>query len=80
MDTIIFGSYTVRDILVMGGAIVALFFVISILRKFFGRKESSPHVQTARCNNCGWKGQVSRYAGKCPKCGQPLGPQMAKRT
>jgi predicted Zn-ribbon and HTH transcriptional regulator len=33
-------------------------------------------MQFAACKSCGWQGQVSRHAGRCPACNQPLGDRM----
>jgi small conductance mechanosensitive channel len=38
-----------------------------------------PWVQVTDCPNCGWKGQTSRYAGRCPRCNTMIGEQRAKR-
>ncbi len=79
MDTVIFGDYTVQHLLYAGGAVVALIVVISIFKALFRKKPESPHHQRVTCSNCGWQGQVSKYAGRCPKCNAALGDQLAKR-
>ena len=43
------------------------------------RKDGNQHFQSVTCGGCGWRGQVSRYAGRCPQCNQPLGEQKAQR-
>lgn len=42
------------------------------------RKKTKPWIQTATCAACGWRGQVSRYAGRCPSCNAPLGDRQGK--
>ncbi len=78
MDKIVFSGYTVQDLLIAGGVIVALLVVFKILKGLFKKKETSEHVQVTRCKNCGWQGQISKYAGVCPKCNKPLGDRIAK--
>lgn len=79
MDTVVFGDYTVLDLLIYGGIGVGALILLGFLKKLFSGQKTSEHVQVVRCNGCGWQGQVSKYAGKCPKCSQPLGSQMAQK-
>lgn len=79
MNKIIFGTYTVSQLLYAAGGILALLVVIIILIKVFSKKEPNIHIQFVKCPSCGWKGQVSRYAGRCPRCSQPLGDLLAKK-
>lgn len=58
----------------LAGALLLL-----VLWKLLRRPKPKPHIQTALCPSCGWQGQVSRYAGRCPRCSTPLGDQKAKR-
>jgi ssDNA-binding Zn-finger/Zn-ribbon topoisomerase 1 len=44
-----------------------------VLWKFSRRKKPKSWIQTTRCPKCGWKGQTSRYAGRCPQCNTPIG-------
>jgi hypothetical protein len=78
MDTIVFGQYTVQDLLIAAGFVVGILIFLLILEKIFGKKKDSRHIQTVMCEGCGWVGQVSRYAGRCPVCNTPLGDQKAK--
>jgi hypothetical protein len=44
------------------------------------RPEPRPsHLQQAVCPTCGWKGTVSRFAGRCPACNAAIGEQRARR-
>lgn len=61
-----------------GGALAALAALVIAVRMLFRRKEDR-HTQIVSCQACGWRGQVSRYAGRCPGCNKPLGEQRAKR-
>ena len=65
-------------LIVVGVAVVFLIF-IGIMMKVFKKKENSQHFQFVDCLNCDWQGNVSRYAGRCPKCNQPLGERKAQR-
>lgn len=78
LETIVFGNYSVQDLIVYGGIAIGVVIFLVLLKKLFTGKETSEHVQVTRCASCGWQGQVSRYAGVCPKCNQPIGEQKAK--
>lgn len=73
MDTILFGSYTVTHLLMAAGAAVAAFILFQTVKDLFKKKKPSPYVQDAECRTCGWRGKVSRLAGRCPVCNSPLG-------
>ncbi|MFP4348983.1 MAG: hypothetical protein ACOC3W_07935 [Thermodesulfobacteriota bacterium] len=78
-DMVVFGDFTLKQLAVYGGGIIALLVVISFVRKMFRSEEdTSEHVQLVRCKSCGWQGKVSRYVGRCPKCNEPLGDRRAK--
>ena len=79
MDTIIFGNYTLGQVLYAAGGVVLLIIFLVLVLKLLKTKEPSEHVQIVQCKNCGWQGQVSRYAGRCPKCNEPLGDRLAKK-
>ena len=77
MDRIVFAQYTVQDLLIGAGFVVGILIVLVILKQLFGSKKESRHIQAVECTGCGWQGQVSRYAGRCPLCNSPLGQQKA---
>ena len=77
MDRIVVGAFTVRHLAIAGACLVGLILLIGVLVKVFGRKREDPHTQAVICSGCGWKGRVSTYAGRCPKCNQPLGARKA---
>ena len=79
LDMIVFGEYTLKQLLVYGGFAVGILFFLSVLKKMFATKKPDPHTQVVQCKECGWNGRVSQYAGRCPKCSNPLGAQKAKR-
>ena len=79
LNTIIFGDYTLKTILIYGGIGVGAIILLTLLKKLFKSEDKSEHIQVVRCKSCGWQGQVSRYAGSCPKCSAPMGSQEAKR-
>lgn len=79
LDVIVYGDYTLKEVLIFAGiAFIALLILWSVVKKLFKKKEANIHVQRVRCPGCGWQGQVSRYAGRCPGCNEPLGDQSAK--
>ena len=53
--------------------------VLAVLWRLLRRKKPKAWLQTAVCQGCGWKGQTSRYAGRCPRCNSLIGEQRAKR-
>lgn len=79
MDRVVFGQYTVQDLLVIAGVAVAVLILLAILKRVFSGRGSPAHTQRARCSRCGWEGAVSRYAGRCPGCNQPLGERKSSR-
>lgn len=78
LDMIVFGDYTLKQVLMVGGGVVAAFIVFSFIKKLFAKPKASEYSQKARCKSCGWSGMVSKYAGKCPQCNAPLGDRSAK--
>ena len=66
-------------IMVMAGAAVILSITAFIVKKIIKYRKEKRHIQNVQCYNCNWKGKVSRYAGRCPQCNEPLGDQKAKR-
>jgi predicted Zn-ribbon and HTH transcriptional regulator len=79
MDTIIFGNYTLGQLVYAAGGVIVVVIFIMLIMKIFSKKEPSVHMQNVICRSCGWKGQVSRYAGRCPKCSEPLGDLKSKK-
>lgn len=78
METIVFGNFSVLEILIASGVIIGFFYLWRALKKGLKKKKVGPHTQEKICFGCGWEGQVSTHAGKCPKCNKPLGDQKAK--
>jgi uncharacterized protein with PIN domain len=64
---------------VIAGAAIILSIIAFILKKIAKNKKEKRHIQFVQCYNCNWKGKVSRYAGRCPQCNEPLGDQKARR-
>lgn len=79
LDKILLAGYTVADVMTAVGIGIGVLILISILKKIFRKDKVNPYMQFAVCKNCGWKGQVSRHAGRCPGCNQPLGDHRASR-
>jgi len=80
LDKILVAGYTVQDALLAAGIGIGTLVLFSILKKIFRREKASPYMQLATCDGCGWQGQVSRHAGRCPGCNQPLGDRMINRV
>lgn len=68
-------GYSPQDLLMYGLIAVAVFVALAVLLKAAFKKEDR-HKQVVKCEICGWKGQVSRYAGRCPKCNATLGDRV----
>ncbi|MBW1808168.1 MAG: hypothetical protein JRJ19_12370 [Deltaproteobacteria bacterium] len=79
MDEIVFGEYTVQDLIIYAAIFVGVLIFIGLLKKIFSGKKDSKHSQQTTCKSCGWSGTVSRYAGRCPKCNKPLGERKASQ-
>ncbi len=73
MDEIVFGSYSVQDLIIAGAILVVLVVAVKIL---FRKKPDAKFTQAVHCE-CGWQGNVSTIAGRCPKCNKPLGQRKA---
>jgi len=73
MDRIVFGEYTVQDLVILAIVLAGVFVLFGLLKKVFSSSKKDKHTQQVRCAACGWQGTVSRYAGVCPKCGAKLG-------
>ncbi len=80
MDIILFAGYTVQDAMTAVGIGIGILILFSILKRIFRKDKVDPYMQFAVCKECGWKGQVSRHAGRCPGCNQPLGDHRDPRT
>ena len=80
MDKILIAGYTVQDALLAVGIICGIFVLFSILKRLFSQEKVNPYMQFVTCKDCGWQGQVSRHAGRCPGCNQPLGDRMINRA
>lgn len=81
MDTIVFGNLTLRDILLpVILCTVVLIILFRAIKSLLGKKNPDDvHAQFVKCTSCGWQGRVSRYAGRCPSCNEPLGERKAKQ-
>jgi hypothetical protein len=72
-------SYSWKEILLYGGGALTALAVLAVAVRLLFRPKENRHIQAVTCETCGWRGQVSRYAGRCPGCNTPLGEQRAKR-
>jgi len=80
MDQVVFGDYTVWDILLVAGGLVVLLVLIGVLKRIFSRSKSDVYAQKVSCSQCGWQGKVSKYAGRCPRCNNPLGDRRVSQS
>ena len=80
LDKIIVAEYTVQDGLIAAGLVIFVLVLFKLLKKLFRSEKIDPYVQNVSCKDCGWQGQVSRHAGRCPGCNKPLGDRMINRT
>lgn len=80
MDKIVFGDYTVQDLVLIAGVIIGLLILMSVLKRIFSKSKSDVYAQTAHCSRCGWRGKVSKYAGRCPQCNNPLGDRRVSQS
>jgi len=80
LDKILVAGYTMQDALVAAGIGMGILVLFSILKKIFRNDKTSPYMQLATCDGCGWQGQVSRHAGRCPGCNQLLGDRLVNRV
>ena len=65
--------------MLVGGALLGLVILVIAVRLLRPRKPK-PWIQTAVCPSCGWRGQTSRHAGRCPSCNTPIGEQRARQA
>ena len=72
MDEIIFGTMTFKEFLLYAAGAVVLLWVLKFLVRMIKGKPKSDFMVRARCMNCRWEGNVSKYKGVCPKCGNPV--------
>jgi predicted Zn-ribbon and HTH transcriptional regulator len=68
-----------RNTLLLAGIGAALLILARLVIWIVKKKARAQLFEPVVCSGCGWRGQVSRYAGRCPQCNQPLGEQKAKR-
>jgi len=76
MEQIVFGEITVQDLLIYAGLAIGGLIVLGLVARLLRRPGTPAQVQEAQCR-CGWRGQVSRFAGRCPQCNAALGDRRA---
>lgn len=79
MDTIVFGNFTVQDLIIAAAVVIGILYLRPVLKRILRKKQTPVYAQDVRCSQCGWQGQVSRHAGRCPRCNAPIGEQKAKK-
>lgn len=68
MDTIVFGNFTIQDLIIAAVVIITLSVCWKITKKLFKKDRSDPYAVSVKCYNCGWEGKVSKFTRKCPSC------------
>jgi len=52
--------------------VIGLSLLLWLIGKFRGPTASDPELRDAVRCGCGWRGEVSKYARRCPKCGEEI--------
>jgi predicted Zn-ribbon and HTH transcriptional regulator len=68
-----------QNLLIIAGAAVLGVIMLRMIFRLFRRSGSNPNIESVVCSGCGWRGSVSRYAGRCPRCNEFLGEQKSQR-
>ncbi len=76
MDKVLFADITVGEFIEYAAITLGIIILARIIAMFFRKNMTSEYTQPVRCE-CGWQGQISKFAGRCPKCNRPLGQQRA---
>jgi hypothetical protein len=78
MDMTVLDNEKIQAVVAISGAIIIVSITVFTIRRIIKKRRVSRHIQFVHCTSCRWKGNVSRYAGRCPQCNQPLGDQKAR--
>jgi hypothetical protein len=78
LDKFLSDGFSAQNILVIGGVAVVLLISIRSLKSLVKQRAGGLHFQIVDCSSCGWQGNVSRFAGRCPQCNVPLGDRKAR--
>ncbi len=69
LEMIVFGDFTLRQILYFSSIVIGAIIFLRIVKKlFFKKRPVLQHTVYYVCNNCDWEGQVSKFGTHCPKC------------
>jgi hypothetical protein len=52
----------------VGGVAVGVIVLWALSRIFSSKQTMATHTRKRRCGQCGWAGDVSVHAPRCPKC------------
>jgi hypothetical protein len=79
-DTVIFGTVTSGQLIVVCSIIIAVMLYIRWRRKkeYSNQMRSLQNTVFVLCNNCDWQGHISKYGTQCPKCTAVITPQTPK--
>lgn len=72
MDTIVFGNFTVQDLIIAAVVVFIASVCWKIAKKFFRKDRSDAYAVSVKCYTCGWEGKVSKFTRKCPKCNSEI--------
>ncbi|MBW2524774.1 MAG: hypothetical protein JRI23_11390 [Deltaproteobacteria bacterium] len=78
MDAEIYGGVTVLHAVLFVVGLIVLNWVVGRVRRGMASSSKDDKLQPVECSACVWQGRVSRLAGRCPKCNEPLGDRAAK--
>ena len=80
LDSGFLGQYLTPEILKIAGGVLGVLIIVGMIKRLLRKKGDAQHFETVGCLDCGWHGQVSRWAGRCPQCNKPLGEQKARSS
>jgi len=65
----LFAGVTVLHLLL---ALIGLMLLLWLIDKIRGPRDDDDEINVAVRCGCGWSGEVSKYARRCPKCGMAI--------
>jgi hypothetical protein len=67
LQTPVYGALRVKHLLELA---LAAWLLWSVVRRVFPKERRGPATTGAAVCPCGWKGQASLHAPRCPRCGK----------
>ena len=73
MDTVIFNTLTVGQMIPWAVGVVAIVIGLKVYKRIFAKKKVNlQHTVYFVCSHCGWEGHISKFGTRCPKCDAPV--------